>query len=82
MNYILPILAVWLSFIFVYTTKPKNKEAFKLLLAFSGSFLLALTIFELFPEVYTAADSKTVGVFIMLGIWSFFPRGQNMAMFI
>lgn len=82
MNYLLPMLAVWLSFIFVYTTKPKNKEAFKLLLAFSGAFLLALTVFELFPEVYTNSDSKTIGVFIMLGILlqiflEFFSKGAE-----
>ena len=82
MNYILPVLAVWLSFIFVYTTKPKNKEAFKLLLAFSGAFLLALTVFELFPEVYIGTDSKTVGIFIMLGILlqiflEFFSKGAE-----
>lgn len=82
MNYILPILAVLLSFLFVFITKPKNKEVFKLLLAFSGSFLLALTVFELFPEVYYDGNSKTVGVFIMLGILlqiflEFFSKGAE-----
>ncbi|MCM4168948.1 hypothetical protein KCTC52924_00285 [Arenibacter antarcticus] len=82
MNYLLPILAVMLSFLFVYITKPKNKEVFKLLLAFSGAFLLALTVFELFPEVYTDTDSKMVGVFIMLGILlqiflEFFSKGAE-----
>ncbi len=68
MNYLLPILAVVLSFAFVYVIKPKNKSHVKLLLAFSGAFLLALTIFELFPSVYEKSDAKTIGVFIMLGI--------------
>lgn len=82
MIYLLPILAVLLSFLFVYVTKPKNKEVFKLLLAFSGAFLLALTLFELFPEVYADGDSKTVGVFIMLGILlqiflEFFSKGAE-----
>lgn len=82
MKYLLPILGVLLSFIFVYFTKPKNKEVFKLLLAFSGAFLLALTVFELFPEVYGHAEPKTVGVFIMLGILfqiflEFFSKGAE-----
>ena len=82
MNYVLPILAVLLSFAFVLIVKPKNKENFKLLLAFSGAFLLAVTIFELLPSVYEQADSKTVGVFIMLGILlqiflEFFSKGAE-----
>lgn len=68
MTYLLPILGVLLSFVFVLVTKPKRKENFKLLLAFSGAFLLALTIFELFPTVYENTDAKTIGVFVLLGI--------------
>ena len=68
MNYLLLVLAVLLSFAFVYLTKPKGKENFKLLLAFSGAFLLALTLFELFPAVYAESSSHTVGLFVMLGI--------------
>jgi len=68
MTYILPILAVLLSFGFVYVAKPKSKENFKLLLAFSGAFLLALTLFELFPSIYKESNAKTMGLFVMLGI--------------
>tara|TARA_R110002020_G_scaffold466202_1_gene688482 strand:- start:48726 stop:49397 length:672 start_codon:yes stop_codon:yes gene_type:complete len=82
MIYLLPILAVLLSFTFVLIVKPKNRESIKLLLAFSGAFLLALTIFELFPEVYKNADPKTVGIFVMLGILfqiflEFFSKGAE-----
>ncbi len=82
MNYLLPILAVLLSFGFVLVAKPGNKEHFKLLLAFSGAFLLALTLFELFPEVYAQSDSRTIGVFVMLGILlqiflEFFSKGAE-----
>jgi zinc transporter ZupT len=82
MNYLLPILAVLLSFVFVYVTKPQKKEGIKLLLAFSGAFLLALTIFELFPEIYQNSDAKTMGVFVMLGILlqiflEFFSKGAE-----
>lgn len=68
MTYLLPILAVLLSFGFVYLVKPTSKKNFKLLLAFSGAFLLALTLFELFPSIYKETNVKTMGLFVMLGI--------------
>ncbi|MEX0288642.1 MAG: ZIP family metal transporter [Flavobacteriaceae bacterium] len=82
MTYLLLILAVLLSFGFVYFFKPKKQEALRLLLAFSGSFLLALTLFELFPTVYGTVDPRTIGVFIMLGILlqvflEFFSKGAE-----
>jgi zinc transporter ZupT len=82
MTYLLPILGVLLSFAFVFIAKPKHKENFKLLLAFSGAFLLALTIFELFPSVYENSDAKTIGVFVLLGILlqiflEFFSKGAE-----
>lgn len=82
MTYLLPILGVVLSFLFVLVVKPKNKENFKLLLAFSGAFLLALTVFELLPSAYEDSNAKTVGVFIMLGILlqiflEFFSKGAE-----
>ena len=82
MTYSLPILGVLLSFVFVFIAKPKHKENFKLLLAFSGAFLLALTIFELFPSVYENSDAKTIGIFVLLGILlqiflEFFSKGAE-----
>ena len=82
MIYILPILGVLLSFLFVYLYKPSKKDRFKLLLAFSGAFLLALTIFELLPEVYEHSNARNTGIFIMLGILlqiflEFFSKGAE-----
>ena len=76
------MLAVILSFGFVLLAKPIKEESFKLLLAFSGAFLLALTVFELFPEAYENSNPKTIGVFIMLGILfqiflEFFSKGAE-----
>ena len=68
MLYILPFLVVLVSFIFVYITKPKNQRNIKLLLAFSGAFLLALTCFDLLPDVYRSSRPKTIGLFILAGI--------------
>ena len=66
----------------MFLVKPKHKENFKLLLAFSGAFLLALTIFELFPSVYENSDAKSIGIFVLLGILlqiflEFFSKGAE-----
>ncbi|MCL6275293.1 ZIP family metal transporter [Muricauda sp. 2012CJ35-5] len=80
--YLIPILAVWAGFLFVWLAKPKNKNHVRLLLAFSGAFLLALTFFELLPEVYEHHDSRTIAVFILAGILlqiflEFFSKGAE-----
>ncbi len=82
MTYLLLILAVLLSFGFVYIFKPQKKEFLHLLLAFSGAFLLSLTLFELIPSVYLNAEPRTMGVFIMSGILlqvflEFFSKGAE-----
>ena len=51
-TYILPFIAVVLGFLIAIIIKPKNKKTIKLLLAFSGSFLLTMTVSHLLPEVY------------------------------
>lgn len=82
MTYFLLITTVLLSYGFVVLARPRKKEGLRLLLAFSGSFLLALTLFELLPGVYKEADPKTIGIFIMLGILlqiflEFFSKGAE-----
>ncbi len=82
MTYFLPILAVLLGFSFVLITKPQQTKNIKLLLAFSGAFLLSLTIFELLPEVYNTLNTKKTGLFIILGILlqiflEFFSKGAE-----
>ncbi len=52
-----------------------------LFMAFSGAFLLSLTIFELLPEVFKT-PSKNIGVYIILGILlqiflEFFSKGAE-----
>lgn len=67
MIYFLPLLAVFLGYFIAISIKPGTSLGFKLLLAFSGAYLLSVTVFELLPEVYETGDSK-VGIFIMLGL--------------
>jgi len=82
MQYTLPLLSVILGYLIAILIKPSNKKNIKLLLAFSGSFLLSITVMHLLPEVYDVvlhtnhhhedhhghAAGYKVGVFIMIGI--------------
>ncbi len=81
MNYILPLLSVLLGYGIAIWLRPKAKNNLKLLLAFSGSFLLSLTVIHLLPEVYESHNHK-VGIFIMFGILfqiilEFFSKGAE-----
>jgi zinc transporter ZupT len=67
-KYILPIVSVLLGVLIASLSKNKKTINTKLLLSFSGSFLLALTLFELLPDVYEHLDAKLTGLFIMGGI--------------
>lgn len=68
MNYILLILSVLVGSILVLVVKPSNK-ATRLLLSFSGAYLLSITILHLLPEVYlTGTDTNRIGVFILIGL--------------
>lgn len=67
-NYLLPFYAVILGVLIASFTKTKKSWNTKLLLSFSGAFLLALTLFELLPEVYNHLDTKLTGLYIMCGI--------------
>ncbi|MBQ0735499.1 ZIP family metal transporter [Aquimarina celericrescens] len=68
-HYILTILAVFIGSLIVFFFRPSNQKNLKLLLAFSGAFLLAITIFNLLPEVFKNNNfPKRTGVWIMVGI--------------
>jgi len=81
-KYLFPIYAVLIGYVFVYFTKQEKFKSIKLLLAFSGAFLLSITIFELLPEVYQRLEAKQTGLFIMSGILiqiilEFFSKGAE-----
>ena len=81
MNYLLPLLSVLLGYAIAIVLRPKAKNNLKLLLAFSGSFLLSLTVIHLLPEVYES-HNHAIGIFIMVGILfqiilEFFSKGAE-----
>lgn len=68
MSYFLLIFSVLLGVILVLLIKP-NKNLTRLLLAFSGAYLLSVTVLHLLPEVYTVDANFTIsGIFILAGI--------------
>ncbi|WP_103867480.1 ZIP family metal transporter [Aquimarina sp. I32.4] len=68
-NYLPSIGAVFIGAILVFAFRSFNQKNLKLLLAFSGAFLLAITIFDLLPEVFeNNTHAKRTGVWIMIGI--------------
>lgn len=81
-NYILPFLSIVLGFFSILILKPKNQKNIKLLLAFSGAFLLAFTVYTLLPEVFHLQEhlledeahshdhfsNKKIGLWIVVGI--------------
>lgn len=81
MNYLLPLFSVLIGYSIALFLRPKNKTNLKLLLAFSGSFLLSLTVMHLLPDVYES-NNHNIGLFIMLGILfqiilEFFSKGAE-----
>lgn len=68
MTYFLLFLSVFLGALLVFIWKP-NKLFTRLLLAFSGAYLLSVTVLHLLPEVYQETnDYKTTGILILVGI--------------
>jgi len=81
MTYIALILSVLIGVFIVYGLKPSIKTV-QLLLAFSGAYLLSITILHLLPEVYTNNNNSNIGIFILLGlllqlILDFFSKGAE-----
>ncbi len=84
MEYLLPLVSVLLGYVIALRVPFADKTRLRLLLAFSGSFLLSLTVLHLLPEVYAGLPAHDhdhepahphahntelhIGLFIMCGI--------------
>jgi|TARA_B110000285_G_C14919406_1_gene511858 zinc transporter ZupT len=67
LSYLLPFTGAVLGMSIAYKVRPKSSNGLKLILAFSGAFLLGITIFHLMPEVFSDLTIKA-GVWIVSGI--------------
>lgn len=68
MNLILPFITVVLGAAVVIVWRPKQLRPVKILLAFSGAFLLSITVFELLPAVFSDTSAEASGLWVMGGI--------------
>jgi zinc transporter ZupT len=81
MNYLAPFLAVAIGYFIAQLFQKKGIRQMPIILAFSGAFLLSVTLFHLLPEVFTV-PSKEMGLYIMGGILlqivlEFFSKGAE-----
>lgn len=72
MSYLLLITSVFIGALLVLLAKPSNNMV-RLLLSFSGAYLLSVTILHLLPEAYGIGhehqhNTKFVGILILAGI--------------
>lgn len=80
-KYTVPFLAVVIGFGVAFYLQPSNTRNLKILLAFSGSFLLSMTVVHILPTLYED-KIKGTGFYIMIGILfqiilEFFSKGAE-----
>lgn len=63
----LPFVGAILGIMFTQFFPLKKTLGLKLILSFSGAFLLGVTVFELFPEIFSKG-SKQLSIYVMGGI--------------
>jgi zinc transporter ZupT len=81
MNLILPFLAVVVGTIAALVIKPKSNASIKMILTFSGAFLLTAVATEFLPEIYETGDRR-MGVYLIAGVFiqiilEFFSKGAE-----
>ena len=81
MNYLALFAAVGFGYLVAIAFQKKGMKQMPIILAFSGAFLLSVTLFEMLPEVFEE-PSKRIGLYIMCGILlqivlDFFSKGAE-----
>jgi zinc transporter ZupT len=81
MNYLLLFMAVAIGYVVALGFRSRQVKQMSIFLAFSGAFLLSMTINELLPEVFEMPTER-IGIFIMAGILlqiilEFFSKGAE-----
>lgn len=66
-NYLLPFFGALLGMLAAFIFRPKSPIGLKLVLSFSGSFLLGITIFHLLPTVFKSSGFDA-GIWIVAGL--------------
>ena len=68
LNYVLLLSIVFLSGLSIFLFKKLSRQFLKMLLAFSGAYLFALSVLHLIPEVYSSTV-KWIGAYVLLGFF-------------
>ncbi len=66
-SYFLPFFGAFLGMGIAYLVRPKSPASLKLILSFSGAFLLGISIFHLLPSVFTSSNFNP-GIWIVAGL--------------
>lgn len=82
MNILLPFLAVIIGAGAALLFKSPAASRMKLLLAFSGAFLLSSVAHEFLPEIYDGSHSHSASMFLIVGVFiqiilEFFSKGAE-----
>lgn len=80
MSYLILIASVLIGVLIVFALKPSPKIT-QLLVAFSGTYLLSITVLHLIPETFKT-QNKNIGFFVLLGLLlqltlDFFSKGAE-----
>ena len=68
LTYIILFSSVVFGALIVKIFKAQSGKRMKLLIAFSGAYLFAITVLHLIPEIYhTNTDGTYIGLFILIG---------------
>ena len=78
-EFVILFSSVFLSGLSFLAVKKNNPRILRLVLAFTGAFLFAISVLHLIPEVYSKGD-KSIGLFILVGFFiqvvlEFFSEG-------
>ena len=68
LHYALLLFSVFLSGLSIFLFKKLSRQFLKMLLAFSGAYLFALSVLHLIPEVYSSSV-KWIGAYVLLGFF-------------
>ena len=80
-TFLIPFVSVLIGAAIALYFKPKTPQGMKLILSFSGAFLLAILLLDMLPHIYADEDHQ-VGIWMLLGIISqklleFFSKGAE-----
>ena len=67
LSLLLPFIAVYFGAAIALILRPKKMTELKLILSFSGSFLLSIIVINLLPHLFEDNNSNP-GIWIMVGI--------------